>query len=511
MRGSDPSSGGEDEAMAHSWSLASSMGATGGGVDGAFLTEPGSYEDFEYPSPFDFSGMPSFASSHAGPSSRSYSPIHGDTAFSPLPSFSPFPSYASHSHATPPIHPPPTPPPLFDSTETALFSSFLNTLDVDINFLFNPVLPPGMPSPPSSNLLHGASDWVEEERREREELGKEVGELSLGGAAALTGWPRVITTAQEQPHNAMPSNGDFQLGAEEAEQRYRDGGEDLCDENDFKPPIKAEEDDDPDFEPSPRRNAGAARRKSRSGGTLGSGTGGRGKKPRVGHEKQDEDVDMADDRADDSHDEAEDSVATVTVTSLGRPKRATRAPRRLSSDTGSRPFAPASAASPASPKPSLSKPRPLQRSTSPQGSASLSPAPNDPKSSLSASKAALLTDSQKRSNHILSEQKRRNAIRTGFKDLVDLLVAGEAASGIVLGPGSGVDEGDDGGGAGKKRKGKGTGRGRGRKGEVGANASKSVVLEKAASYILWLERGNLALEREVECVEGLLRGVAMGG
>ncbi|GAA5863073.1 hypothetical protein JCM1840_002462 [Sporobolomyces johnsonii] len=506
MAGSDLSSGGEDEAMAHSWSLASSMGAAGGGVHGAFLTEPGSYEDFEYPSPFDFSGMPSYA----GPSSRSYSPIQGGTAFSPLPSFSPFPSYASHSHATPPNQPPPTPPPLFDSTESALFSSFLNTLDVDINFLFNPVLPPGMPSPPSSNPLHGASEFVEEERREREELGKEVGGLSLGSAAALTGWPRVITTAQEQPHLPIPPNDDLRPGTEEVERRYKEEGEDLYEETDFKPRIKAEEDDDPDFEPSPRRNSGAARRKSRSGGTSGSGTGGRGKKPRVVHEEQDEDVDMADDRADDSHDEAEDSVATVTVTSLGRPKRATRAPRRLSSDTGPRPSAPTSAASPASPKPSLSKPRPVPRSASPQGSASVSPAPSDPKSSLSSSKGAPLTDSQKRSNHILSEQKRRNAIRNGFKDLVDLLVAGEAASGIVLGPGGGVDEGEDGAGAGKKRKGKGTGRGRGRKGEVGANASKSVVLEKAASYILWLERGNVALEREVERVEGLLRGVAMG-
>ncbi|KAI8881177.1 hypothetical protein K501DRAFT_162215, partial [Backusella circina FSU 941] len=32
-----------------------------------------------------------------------------------------------------------------------------------------------------------------------------------------------------------------------------------------------------------------------------------------------------------------------------------------------------------------------------------------------------LTDDEKRANHIVSEQKRRNAIRTGFKDLTEIV------------------------------------------------------------------------------------------
>lgn len=114
-----------------------------------------------------------------------------------------------------------------------------------------------------------------------------------------------------------------------------------------------------------------------------------------------------------------------------------------------------------------------------------------------------MTDSQKRSNHILSEQKRRNAIRSGFKDLVDLLAAGEAASGIVVAPPEAEPDPED---KGRKKKAKGSGRGRGRKGDAGAGASKSVVLEKAASYIRWLERGNEGLEAEVRRVERLLDG-----
>lgn len=64
--------------------------------------------------------------------------------------------------------------------------------------------------------------------------------------------------------------------------------------------------------------------------------------------------------------------------------------------------------------------------------------------------------------------------------------------------------------AAKKKKGgagTGPGRGRGRKGDVGAGASKSVVLEKATVYIGWLQRGNEALEMEVRRVEQRLNGV----
>jgi hypothetical protein len=123
-----------------------------------------------------------------------------------------------------------------------------------------------------------------------------------------------------------------------------------------------------------------------------------------------------------------------------------------------------------------------------------------------ANKAAAsgLTETQKRSNHIQSEQKRRNAIKNGFRDLVDILAAGEAASGIIVAPPE-EDDGATAPGGTKKKKAKGTGRGRGRRGEIGAGASKSVVLEKAAQYILWLERGNDGIDSEIERVEARLR------
>lgn len=119
-------------------------------------------------------------------------------------------------------------------------------------------------------------------------------------------------------------------------------------------------------------------------------------------------------------------------------------------------------------------------------------------------KKGLLSDSQKRSNHILSEQKRRNAIRNGFRDLVEILNAGETLSGISIGGIDGDGSAQPETGKKGKGKGKGSGRGRGRKGEVGAGASKSVVLERAVEYVRWLERGNTALREEVERVEAIV-------
>ena len=97
--------------------------------------------------------------------------------------------------------------------------------------------------------------------------------------------------------------------------------------------------------------------------------------------------------------------------------------------------------------------------------------------------------------------------------MVELVISGEKLSKIVLGSSSSLPESEDednlGGG---KKKGKGgkkggkvaSGRGRGRKGDTGANAPKSVVLERSREYIEWLERGNRALLREVERVERAL-------
>lgn len=102
----------------------------------------------------------------------------------------------------------------------------------------------------------------------------------------------------------------------------------------------------------------------------------------------------------------------------------------------------------------------------------------------------------KRSNHIASEQRRRSTIKDNYKALVDILLAGEESSGITL---ANAGEGDDAPGESKKSKAKG--RGRGRKGQDGAGATKSVVLDRVAAYIRWLERGNEALQTEIGRLE----------
>lgn len=110
-----------------------------------------------------------------------------------------------------------------------------------------------------------------------------------------------------------------------------------------------------------------------------------------------------------------------------------------------------------------------------------------------------VTAASKRSNHIASEQRRRTTIKDNYKSLVDLLLAGEPSSGISLQGGDADD--DEEAGTGKKAKPKG--RGRGRKGQDGAGATKSVVLEKAADYLRWLERGNNELKQEIARLQGL--------
>lgn len=108
----------------------------------------------------------------------------------------------------------------------------------------------------------------------------------------------------------------------------------------------------------------------------------------------------------------------------------------------------------------------------------------------------------KRSSHIASEQKRRSTIKDNYKSLVDLLLAGEASSGIsLLGGGEDDEDGNEGG---SKKAAKPKGRGRGRKGQDGAGATKSVVLERAADYLKWLDRGNEELEKEIGRLESIL-------
>ena len=132
------------------------------------------------------------------------------------------------------------------------------------------------------------------------------------------------------------------------------------------------------------------------------------------------------------------------------------------------------------------------RASRPKAALSSKKANDDPVQQPRASTAA-----SKRSNHIASEQRRRTTIKDNYKALVDLLLAGEAISGIYL-QNSAPDEEEEEGTTGKGKKGKPKGRGRGRKGQDGAGATKSVVLERAADYLRWLERGNDALEAEIE-------------
>lgn len=199
---------------------------------------------------------------------------------------------------------------------------------------------------------------------------------------------------------------------------------------------------------------------------------------------------------------------------------------------------------------------PVQRSNA-SGTSSQSPNPNDhrsrnnstngnntynssfsaikPSNSNSTSSTAtapprqLLTDSEKRQNHILSEQRRRNFIREGFKELVELLEAGRGFGarglGLSSGDGTGVeDEGlddrsevsdnEDGSGIAlnskKKKKSKratpagrrGRGKGRGRGGSAGGGGgSKSAVLFQAVDLIRWLEVKNSELEKSCEEIE----------
>ena len=93
----------------------------------------------------------------------------------------------------------------------------------------------------------------------------------------------------------------------------------------------------------------------------------------------------------------------------------------------------------------------------------------------------LLSSPQKRLNHIMSEQKRRNAIREGYAQLTTLLAPKGAP------PGSGMPTRG-------RPKGSG-GRGKGR------TKGKSGVLFRAVEYCHWLEEGIEALKEEVKLVE----------
>jgi hypothetical protein len=93
----------------------------------------------------------------------------------------------------------------------------------------------------------------------------------------------------------------------------------------------------------------------------------------------------------------------------------------------------------------------------------------------------LLSSPQKRLNHIMSEQKRRNAIRDGYAQLISLLTP-VGAEGEIAMPARGRPKG-----SGSRSKGRGQG--------------KSGVLFRAVEYCKWLEEGRDALKAEVLRVE----------
>ncbi|KAI0756310.1 hypothetical protein C8Q80DRAFT_1115870 [Daedaleopsis nitida] len=131
---------------------------------------------------------------------------------------------------------------------------------------------------------------------------------------------------------------------------------------------------------------------------------------------------------------------------------------------------------PQHPEPVDTKPRARTRSRSP--SSSSSPASQDPNAPPRVK--PLLSTPQKRLNHIMSEQKRRNAIRDGYLQLTTLLAPAGAP------PGTGMPT---------RGRPKGSGsRGRGTKG-------KSGILFRAREYIHWLEEGREALLNEVTKLE----------
>ncbi|KAI0714959.1 hypothetical protein C8Q76DRAFT_692910 [Earliella scabrosa] len=122
------------------------------------------------------------------------------------------------------------------------------------------------------------------------------------------------------------------------------------------------------------------------------------------------------------------------------------------------------------------KPRTRSRSRSPSSSAS----PASQGTTSGPRVKPLLSTPQKRLNHIMSEQKRRNAIRDGYLQLTTLLAPAGAP------PGTGMPT---------RGRPKGSGsRGRGTKG-------KSGILFRAREYIHWLEESRDALQEEVTKLE----------
>jgi hypothetical protein len=120
-------------------------------------------------------------------------------------------------------------------------------------------------------------------------------------------------------------------------------------------------------------------------------------------------------------------------------------------------------------------------SSSMPGAAPAQPQPQGPAGNEDGNKP-LLSTPQKRLNHIMSEQKRRNAIRDGYAQLISLIAPAGSAHSIAM-PSRGRPKGSGG------RKGKTQG--------------KSGVLFRAVEYVRFLEEGRDALLEEVLRLEAL--------
>ncbi|KAF7302914.1 hypothetical protein MKEN_01253700 [Mycena kentingensis (nom. inval.)] len=122
-------------------------------------------------------------------------------------------------------------------------------------------------------------------------------------------------------------------------------------------------------------------------------------------------------------------------------------------------------------------PPPRSNSNGSGSSSAPTPAPSSSK--------PLLSTPQKRLNHIMSEQKRRNAIRDGYAQLIAILAPAGSAAGAIAMPQRGRPKGSG------ARGGKNSAQTKG----------KSGVLFRAVEYIKWLEEGSDAMRAEVLRVE----------
>ncbi|KAF8640617.1 hypothetical protein AX17_000278 [Amanita inopinata Kibby_2008] len=127
--------------------------------------------------------------------------------------------------------------------------------------------------------------------------------------------------------------------------------------------------------------------------------------------------------------------------------------------------------SPSFPSATEPPPPPLLHSSSSSSSSSL------PHIHLTGRTKPLLSTPQKRLNHIMSEQKRRNAIRDGYAQLIALLSPAGSAPGIGMPT-------------------RGRPKGSGSRGK-GQSKGKSGVLFRAVEYCRWLEEGRDALREEI--------------